>query len=116
MQELDAYYLSQAEPNQGCLLTLRRIILGADPGITETRKYGMPCFCLGKKPLCYLWTDKKSDWPYVLFVEGKRINHPDLVVGSRKRMKVLHLNPYGNINQQLITDLLKQLIDSISIK
>ncbi|MFA0964450.1 DUF1801 domain-containing protein [Roseivirga sp. BDSF3-8] len=54
---LETYYLRQDEPNKSCLLTLRDIILRQHSLMREVRKYGMPCFCYGKKPLCYLWTD-----------------------------------------------------------
>jgi hypothetical protein len=70
IRETDAFYLNQEEPNKSCLLALRTIILDQDKQITETRKYGMPCFCYKGKMFCYLWTDKKTDEPYILMVEG----------------------------------------------
>ena len=57
--DLDRFYLEKKEPFRSCLLALRQIILDSDPDIRETRKYGMPCFCLGKRHFCCLWTDKK---------------------------------------------------------
>jgi hypothetical protein len=59
--ELQNFYLKKEEPNKSCLLALRSIILDQDNNITETQKWGMPCFCYKKKMLCYLWTDKKTD-------------------------------------------------------
>jgi len=49
----------------------------------------MPCFVYNKKQFCYLWTDKKTNNPYLLIVEGKNIDHPLLEQGDRKRMKIL---------------------------
>lgn len=91
--DFNAYYLNKEEPNQSCLLALRTIILNHDTNLNETRKYGMPCFCYGKKMFCYLWVDKKTNWPYILMVEGNKLHHPALVTGDRKRMKVLNINP-----------------------
>lgn len=75
--------------------------------ITETVKYGMPCFCYHGKMMYYLWTDKKTGQPYVLFVEGDQIDHPSLVQGKRSRMKVLNIDP----NQDLPLTTLKELME-----
>ena len=64
IREIDNYYLNKEEPNKSCLLALRGIILDQDTNVTETQKWGMPCFCYKKKMFCYLWTDKKTDEPY----------------------------------------------------
>lgn len=96
-RDLDSYYLSKDEPNRSCLLALRSIILGQDPLVSETRKYGMPCFSYRKKMFCYLWTDKKTDEPYILFVEGKHMEFRELETGDRSRMKLLRINPDDDI-------------------
>ena len=82
----DGYYLSKKEPSKSSLLALRSIILKQDAEVSETRKYGMPCFCYKKKMFCYLWTDKSTGDPYILFVEGKHLHHPKLESGDRSRM------------------------------
>lgn len=107
-QELDTYYLNKSEPNRSCLLTLRDIILRQDENVSETRKYGMPCFCYKKKMFCYLWTDKKTDEPYILMVEGKHLNHPQLEEGNRSRMKIFRINP----NEDLPIDTINKLLNS----
>lgn len=104
--EVEKYYLNKQEPNRSCLLALRSIILEQDADVTETRKYGMPCFCYKKKMFCYLWTDKKTDEPYVLMVEGKYLNHPGLEQGNRSRMKIFRIDP----NKDLLIDALKLLL------
>ncbi len=110
-RELDNYYLSKEEPNQSCLLALRSIILEQDEDVTETQKWGMPCFCYKKKMFCYLWTDKKTDEPYILMVEGKHLDHSQLEQGNRSRMKVLAVNPRRDIDTELITTILQQALD-----
>lgn len=91
--QLLAFYDRQPEALRGCLLALRDLILRFDAGLSETRKYGMPCFTLGKKHFCYLWVDKDKALPYLLFVDGAQITHPALVQGKRARMKVLYVDP-----------------------
>ena len=83
MNKKDDFYLNKEDPNKSCLLALRSIILKQDESVTETIKYGMPCFCYKKKMFCYLWVDKKTDQPYILMVEGKLLEHPNLETGDR---------------------------------
>ena len=106
IQDLNSFYLAQEEPNRSCLLALRSFILNLDSQLSETRKYGVPCFCYGKKALCYLWTDKKTLEPYLLMVEGQRLKHPELEQGNRSRMKIFRVNP----NTDLPVDSLQNLL------
>jgi hypothetical protein len=93
LQETDNFYLTKTEPNRSCLLALRKIILDQDAIIIENSKYGMPCFCYKNKVFCYLWTDKKTEKPYILMVEGKLLKHPKLKAGNRAKMKNFNVNP-----------------------
>ena len=111
LQDLDTFYLNQEEPNKSCLLALRSIILEQDQNVTETRKYGMPCFTYKKKMFCYLWTDKKTEEPYILMVEGKHLDHPELEAGNRSRMKIFRVNPKKNLPIKKIQLILKQALD-----
>src|SRR5690606_16284150 len=86
-----------AEPNRSCLLVLRDIILAQDEAVIETRKWGVPCFCYKGKMFCFLSTDKKTTEPYLLLVEGRRLEHPALELGNRSRMKILRLDPHADL-------------------
>jgi hypothetical protein len=108
---VDSYYLNKMEPNKSCLLALRGIILGQDTHVSETTKYGMPCFCYKKKMFCYLWTDKKTEMPYILMVEGKHLDHPALEVGGRSRMKVFLVDPNKDLPIATIQTILTQALD-----
>lgn len=110
MDNLQDFYLSKQEPNKSCLLAMREIILNTDKDISETKKYGMPCFCYREKMFCYIWVDKHTDAPYFLMVEGKHLNYPELEVGKRSRMKVLRINPKKDLPISLINSILKQAI------
>jgi len=111
MNERDNFYLSKEEPNKSCLITLRNIILQQDNDITATKKYGMPCFCYKNKMFCYLWVDKKNNEPYILFVEGQKIDHSSLETGNRNRMKILRINPNKDIPIETVTYLLNAALD-----
>lgn len=108
---LSNYYLNQEEPQKSCLLALRSIIIDIDKHVSETVKYGMPCFCYKKKMFCYLWTDKKTNEPYILMVEGKYLNHPELEKGNRSRMKILRINPNEDLPIETIISILNDALD-----
>ena len=111
MKETDNFYLSQQEPSRSCLLALRNLILEVDKNVSETQKWGMPCFMYRKKMFCFLWTDKKTNEPYILFVEGKYLDHPKLEQGNRSRMKILSIDPNKNIPVNTITLLLNDALN-----
>lgn len=110
-EQLHNFYLSKQEPNKSCLLALRSIILEQDTNVTETQKYGMPCFCYKKKMFCYLWTDKKTGGPYILMVEGKHLGHPQLEEGNRSRMKIFRVDPNKDLPIKTIKRILKTALD-----
>jgi hypothetical protein len=111
IREIDYYYLNKAEPNKSCLLALRSIILNHNHNVTETRKWGMPCFCYKKKMFCFLWIDKKTDEPYLLFVEGKHLHNPKLEVGERTRMKIFRVKPDKDLPIEIIKSILIQALN-----
>ena len=107
IREIDQYYFQQEEPNRSCLLALRSIILEQNTHVTETQKWGMPCFCFKKKMFCFLWTDKKTGEPYILLVAGRYLDHPLLEKGTRTRMKIFRIKP----NKDIPIDTIKLLLN-----
>ncbi|EZH73890.1 hypothetical protein ATO12_13460 [Aquimarina atlantica] len=111
MNTNDQFYFEKQEPNKSCLLAMRSIILNQDKDVTETRKYGMPCFCYKGKMFCYVWIDKKTDEPYFLMVEGKHLDHPQLETGDRARMKIFRIDPNKDLPVKTIKLILNQALD-----
>ena len=111
MREYDYFYLQKEEPIQSCLVALRDYILDFDPQITEAWKYGMPFFCYKGKMFCYLWVHKKYKQPYLGIVEGKLIEHSDLLLEKRARMKILLIDPNGDIPLNTIETILRAALD-----
>ncbi|MBS1600995.1 MAG: DUF1801 domain-containing protein [Bacteroidetes bacterium] len=110
LKPLDNYYLQKEEPVKSCLQFLRAHILKQDIHITESWKYGMPFFCYKGKMFCYLWVHKKLLQPYIGIVEGKKINHPDLIIEKRARMKILLIDADKNLPMKKINTILKEVI------
>lgn len=111
LTQLDNFYLQKAEPVKGCLLALREIILKHDKDISAAWKYGMPFFCYKGKMFCYLWVHKKFHQPYIGIVEGKRFDHPNLIIEKRSRMKIMLFEADQDLPIEAIQAILKQAID-----
>lgn len=108
LDDINNFYLSKEEPNKSCLLALRKIILAQDKNISETVKYGMPCFCYKNKMFSYVWVDKKTNEPYILMVEGNHLKHPALEEGDRSRMKIFRVNPNEDLPLLIIKEILEE--------
>lgn len=111
LREIDNYFLEKDEPIKSYLQTLREYILHFDKNITETWKYKMPFYCCNGKRFCYLWVHKKFKQPYIGIVEGKKINHPQLLLEKRARMKILLLDPHQDIPFNTIRKILGETIN-----
>ena len=111
MSEGDIFYQGKQEPIKSCLLILRDMILDQDQDISETTKYGMPCFLYKKRAFAYLWVDKKNNEPYILFVAGGLLDHPKLEMGKRKRMKIFRVDPKKEIPVETTQKLLDSALD-----
>jgi hypothetical protein len=110
LRPIDNYFLEKEEPVKSYLLALRAMLLTYDSSITEAWKYGMPFYCFNGKMFCYLWIHKKLKQPYIGFVEGKNIDHPELLAEKRARMKILLLDPDKDIPIKTVHVILQKAI------
>ena len=110
LRPIDNYFLQNEEPLKSCLQFLRDHILKFDTGITEGWSYGMPFFYYKGKRFCYLWVHKKYGKPYIGIVDGKKIDHPDLLPEKRTRMKIFLIDPEKNIPIRKINAILKEVV------
>ena len=97
IRDIDNYFLQKEEPVKSCLFFLRDYILSYDKGIAEVWHYRMPFYFYNGRRFCYLWVQKKNQLPYVGIVDGKLIDHPDLVQEERTRMKIFLIDPYKDV-------------------
>lgn len=97
LHEIENFYLNLSEPNRSCMLSLRDFITPLHKDISQEWKYRLPFFYLRGRMFCYLWMDKKTSYPYIGFTDGEKMNHPCLVQGERKKMKILSINPYKDL-------------------
>jgi hypothetical protein len=107
IRDIDNYFLEKGEPVKSYLLTLREYILQYDKNITEVWQYKMPFYCYKGKRFCYLWVHKKFQQPYLGIVDGKKINHSDLILEKRARMKIMLFDPMKDVPLKTIHAILK---------
>ena len=108
LNELHQFYDKLTEPNQSCFLALRKIIMDFDSEISEEWKYRLPFFHYKKKPFCYIWKDKKTSEPYIGIVRCENINHPNLIAGNRKKMKIFPVIATEDIDVKSIYNIFEQ--------
>jgi hypothetical protein len=110
-EQLYNFFLNKSELNKICLFVLRDIILEQGEHVSESIKWNSPCFSYKNKMFCFLMVDKKTDQPYILMVEGIRLDFPELEQGNRTRMKVLYINPAKDIPIKKIENILQSALD-----
>jgi len=103
MNVIEEFYYRQTGAVRETLLVMRDLILSRDPAITEQWKYNMPFFYFHGKMFCYLRINRQSGQPYLSMFDGKFIEHPLLQQESRKRMKILPLDPESDLPVEAIT-------------
>ncbi|MGF1925918.1 MAG: DUF1801 domain-containing protein [Bacteroidia bacterium] len=108
--ELDLFYLKQEEQIRDCLLALKTVVLSFDKNITPEFKYKLPFFYYKAKPMCYFWIHKKWKQPYIGFVDGGLIDHPDLLQEKRSRMKILLIDQHQDLPLEVIHSILSNAL------
>ena len=97
MKAIDDFYFDKEEPIKGCLLALKKIILDYNVHLEPKWYYRLPCFMYKNQIFCYLWIDKKTQFPYIAIGKGIKIIHPDLIQGKRTFTKLLIIDPNKDI-------------------
>lgn len=110
LRPIDNFFLKPDEPFRSCLQFLRQYILNKDSNITEALKYGLPMYSYKGKMMCYLWTHKKFKQPYIGFVKGAELTHPELLQEKRAKMKILLIDPEKDVPVKKLDGIFKQMI------
>jgi hypothetical protein len=108
LREIDNWYFNKEEPYKSCYEALRSWILNCDNDITEAWRYRLPMFLYKGKMFCYLHATKKTEQPYIGIVNGGKIDHPALFQGTRKRMKVLYIDPLEDLPISFLEEILME--------
>lgn len=108
LRPIDNFFLNLEEPIKSTMLFLRSYIPTLSDDISEEWKYKLPFYYYKGKMFCYLWIHKKYKQPYIGIVAGEKLEHPDLLLEKRARMKILLVNPEADIEVEKIKQILQQ--------
>jgi hypothetical protein len=119
LNQLDNYFLSLPEPEQGCLLFVRQFILGFNSDISEHWHYNTPFYYYKEKWMCYISYQKKQRTIYLGFVHGYKLKHKKLLSEGRKQIKVYYLDPAKDLDIKTLRAIFKEAlhyVDSLTLK
>ncbi|WP_452223741.1 DUF1801 domain-containing protein [Lacinutrix chionoecetis] len=111
MNPAEEYINSQAEPYRSILMHVQAVIEHTIPDVELNYKWQMPCYYVGKKPICYIRHTK--DYVDVAFWHSNYITAftEHLVGENRKVVKSLRYKTLEAINDTVLITILKQVYE-----
>lgn len=109
MKPAEAYILKQPEPYRSILLQLQILIEHTFPEAHMEYKWGIPCYYIGTRPICYL--NQSKDYVDVAFWHsGHIVKHAEhLVSEKRKKIKSLRYRSLDAIDDTVFISVLKEV-------
>lgn len=85
MNPAEAYILKQQEPFKSIFLHVQMLIEHVVPEAELKYKWHIPCYYIGKKPICYL--NKSKDYVDVGFYHKKYMTkYQELMIGEKRKL------------------------------
>lgn len=108
MNPAETYILAKPEPFRGMLLHLAAVIQTVLPNADMKFKWGLPCFYVGKHPICYLNAPVKKGFVDVAFWNSAHLtrHQESMVSEKRKVVKSLRYRSLEEIDNTVLTDVL----------
>ncbi|MCX7550542.1 DUF1801 domain-containing protein [Xanthomarina sp. F2636L] len=110
MKPAEEYILKQVEPFRSILMHLQVVIERTLPQVELKYKWRLPCFYIGKRPICYL--NKSKDYVDVGFWHSAHLSKKfdaHLVGESRKIVKSLRYKTLEDIKDDILVSILKEV-------
>lgn len=109
MRPAENYILNQQEPYKGILLHLQLMIETTLPEVELKFKWNIPCFYIGKSPICYMNVSHKKKFVDLGFWNSANLTkHLDILVSEkRKVVRSLRYSTLEEIDDKILTDVLK---------
>jgi len=115
MNPAENYIFNQPEPYKGILMHLHMMIETTLPDIEMKFKWNIPCFYIGKSPICYLNANHKKKFVDIAFWNSahltKHLN--ELISENRKVVRSLRYSTLEGIDNDILIDVLK---DAYSVR
>ena len=109
----DEYLIDQSRSNQAIIRGLRRLVKRAEPGLSESVKWGNGCWIGHDGPVAYVY----SALGYVQFgfFFGSSLNDPKgLLEGSGKYVRHTKVRGPSGIDERALAALLRQAMARVS--
>jgi len=109
MNPAELYILKQEEPFKSILLHSQLLIEHTLPEAELKYKWKLPCYYIGKKPICYL--NKSKDYVDVGFWHSAHLTKYNeyLVTEKRKVVKSLRYKTLEDIDDEIFILILKEV-------
>jgi len=111
MNPAEAYILNQPEPFRSILLHIQVLTEHALPEVELKYKWRIPCYYIGKKPICYLNANHKKQFVDVGFWHSAHLTkyHAYMVGEDRKVVKSLRYKSLEGIDDAIFIAILKEV-------
>ncbi|MDO1513739.1 DUF1801 domain-containing protein [Maribacter confluentis] len=115
MNPAELYIFNQPEPYRGILMHLQMKIEQTLPNVELKYKWNIPCFYIGKSPICYLNASHKHKFVDIAFWNSAHLTkHLNVLVSEkRKVVRSLRYSSLEEINDNILTDVLQ---DAYSVR
>lgn len=116
MNPAEAYILKQQEPYKSIVIHLQVLIEHTLPNAELLYKWRIPCYYIGKRPICYL--NQTKDYIDVGFWHAAHLSKKwdtYLITENRKVVKSLRYKSLDNIDDAIFISILKE-VDSLKDK
>jgi len=111
MNPAEEYIFNQPEPYRSILMHVQAVIEHTIPDVELKYKWRIPCFYVGKRPICYLNASHKNEFVDVAFWHSAYITkYTEHLVGEkRKVVKSLRYKTLEEINDIVLVAILKEV-------
>lgn len=115
MNPAEDYILSQPEPYRSIVLYVQLLIERTLPKVELKYKWNIPCFYIGKSPICYVNVSQKKQFVDVGFWHGAHLTkHLDVFVSEkRKVVRSLRYAALEEVDDQILIEVLQ---DTFSVR
>ncbi len=109
MKPAEEYILNQHEPFKSILLHLQMLIEHTFPETHLEYKWKLPCYYIGKRPICYL--NQSKNYVDVGFWHSAHLTKytEHMVSENRKVVKSMRYKALAEIDDQLFINILKEV-------
>ena len=113
MKPAEEYIINQPEPYRSILLHIQVVIENTLPEVELKYKWRIPCYYIGKIPICYLNASHKHQFVDVGIWHSAHLTKFDeyLVSENRKVVKSLRYKILEEIDDAIFSEILKEILN-----